>query len=434
MPPRAPGHSAPRDGRRPISPLAATLALSAIAPAALAQWNFHLVANSSTPVPGGGGSFGRFGPPVIAGGRVAFTGAPASGSNFGVNTNMGGPLARVADTSTIVPGSTVPFVGFSDHLSFDGATVNFQGGGGTVSDVHGGIFSYDGGALAPVVTTSTVLPPGGDLYATPGPTTSFFGRRGANAAFLASTPSSPGGSAVALYGWTGGTYHRLVDISTPMPGGTGNIASMYYAEMSGSTAIFSAKDAANRPGVYTVPVSGGPIATVIDPATPAPDGSGTFIATGIVAIDGANLCFGAATNSQEGVYASLAGALQAIATRATPAPGGGFFDFFSGQVAVSGSNIAFVATTTVSSFGLYVWRSGVISRVIAEGDILGGQPIRNPSISTEAIEGNTVAFSVGYGVPISTGAVYTATIPSPAAPATLAAAALLASRRRRPPT
>lgn len=123
-----------------------------------------------------------------------------------------------------------------------------------------------------------------------------------------------------------------------------------------------------------------------------------------------------------------------IADHAIPSPDGGtFIDFGPRPPSISGNNILFDATTAAHGRGLYTWRNGTISRIISEGDLLGGLFIGSLNLSTEAIDGDTIAFSFSNFNP-STGAVYTATYaPSPCSLSLLAAAAALSARRRRSP-
>jgi hypothetical protein len=217
-----------------------------------------------------------------------------------------------------------------------------------------------------------------------------------------------------------------------MPGGTGNFANLYYMSMSGSAAAVSAEDSVGKPGVYAVDVSGGGISTIVDPNTLAPDGSGNFRIIGKVSSSGSNVCFGASNAAQAGTYAWINGALMTIMHRSTLAPEGGVFTESAGESAISGNNVVFQGFSSTRGFGIYVWRDGVITRVISEGDVLNGHTIYNPHISTEAIEGDTIAFSVSYGSPATGGGVYTATfIPAPSTLALLAGAGLMAARRKR---
>ncbi len=394
---------------------------------ALAQWSFHLVADTNTPVPGRGGLFTRFYPPCVGQGHVLFS----ADNGYGEYTDLTGPLTRVVDETSTIPGTSSHFTSGFGAESFDGTRFSFSGGSSAAG--FGGIYSSTGGPLDIPVDTNTPLPPAGASFSFPTLQTEFFRRRGDLAAFLTGPPGVLSGPAVALYGWTSGTYHRLLDTSTPMPGGGGNFQDLNYISLGATMAVISARDSTGARGVYTVPVSGGPITTVIDPNTPIPGGIGNFIGAGTVGADGANVVFtGGGATGPGGVYARIDGSLLRIADGNTAAPEGGqFYDFAGATPSISGHNILFEAASTARGRGLYVWRDGVISRVISESETLGGLFIGSLALSPEGIDGDTIAFSFSNFNP-TTGAVYTATyIPSPAAIPVFGAAALLGARRRR---
>ena len=69
--------------------------------------------------------------------------------------------------------------------------------------------------------------------------------------------------------------------------------------------------------------------------------------------------------------------------------------------------------------------------MVSEGDLLNGHSLYNPHISTEAIDGDTIAFCFSYDTPAK-GALYTATfIPAPGTLTLAGAAGILAAMRRR---
>jgi hypothetical protein len=67
----------------------------------------HTVADTQTPVPGGTGTFGAFGGPAIARGKVAFTGHGASGAGVYMQTNGTGPLEKIIGPGDLLDGKTV---------------------------------------------------------------------------------------------------------------------------------------------------------------------------------------------------------------------------------------------------------------------------------------------------------------------------------------
>ena len=78
-----------------------------------------------------------------------------------------------------------------------------------------------------------------------------------------------------------GTFIKLADFSTPVPGGVGTFSSFFdtYNDIGGLSpqvkngiVIFYGKDATGGGGIYSVPASGGKISLVANYATPLPDG------------------------------------------------------------------------------------------------------------------------------------------------------------------
>ena len=87
----------------------------------------RIVADTNTPIPGGTGNFAGFRfDPSIDSGSTAFAGGDTTGPLFrGVYTEIGGALSVVADSSTPVPGGTGNFSSF-DIVSMDGTDMAFR--------------------------------------------------------------------------------------------------------------------------------------------------------------------------------------------------------------------------------------------------------------------------------------------------------------------
>jgi hypothetical protein len=120
------------------------------------------VADTTTQVPGHGVLFAGFGPDVAFDGEnTAFLGAGTLSSDplvilYGLYAEIGGALFRIADSQTLIPGSSDAFDGFTyqhQELSIDGETVAFIGGGGGRS----GIYVYRNGAVHKVIEVGDLL-------------------------------------------------------------------------------------------------------------------------------------------------------------------------------------------------------------------------------------------------------------------------------------
>jgi hypothetical protein len=115
--------------------------------------SLQVVADTSTPIPGGSGTFtGELLGPVLSNGNVAFLGE--GGSSWGIYTTLGGSLRPVADWNTSIPGSTESFVWFS-YPALDGDIVAFLGGPTTIH--YEGVYAEVNGSLMTIVDRNDLL-------------------------------------------------------------------------------------------------------------------------------------------------------------------------------------------------------------------------------------------------------------------------------------
>ena len=98
-----------------------------------------VVADSTDTAPGSGDTFQGFSTPSLSNGAVAF-GALAGGLPVLILGDASG-LELIADTSTVIPGGTGPFIGFGDKPSHRAGQVAFRGFGGSGQE---GIYIHRG--------------------------------------------------------------------------------------------------------------------------------------------------------------------------------------------------------------------------------------------------------------------------------------------------
>jgi len=117
--------------------------------------NLSRVADTNTAIPSGTGRFTAFSDPTAQGGRMAFQGSGANGQS-GIYLATNGTIFRVANTSTVIPAGSGTFSALGSP-SLDGADVAFVGTHSSSSQQ--GIYLYTGlnGTLHKVVNESTVL-------------------------------------------------------------------------------------------------------------------------------------------------------------------------------------------------------------------------------------------------------------------------------------
>ena len=116
---------------------------------------FRLVADTSTPIPGGAGSFGFVFDPAIDGGNPVFWGRDVAG-NDGIYSDLGSGLIRVADRTIPIPSGSGTFNFFGgDPMIKDGRVMLVGWGSGGQM----GIYTYQS-TLERAVDLSMAVPNG----------------------------------------------------------------------------------------------------------------------------------------------------------------------------------------------------------------------------------------------------------------------------------
>lgn len=121
----------------------------------------NIVANKNTPIPNSTGTFAAFLGSSLDDGDVAFRGYGAFSQSQGfvkpgIYTNIDGNLSLIADTNTLIPGSTGTFGAFLDGPSLDDGIVAFKGASNN-SPESIGIYTNLGGSLTEVIAIGDLL-------------------------------------------------------------------------------------------------------------------------------------------------------------------------------------------------------------------------------------------------------------------------------------
>ncbi|HLX07762.1 MAG TPA: hypothetical protein VKY89_07845 [Thermoanaerobaculia bacterium] len=207
-----------------------------------------VVANSSTPIPGGGGTFNYFdGAMATEGGGITFfasrTGSPPAG--VGIYTVKGSGIFTIANTSTSVPGAGGTFSAFAaPAASADRVVFHAQGSAG--SD---GIYQRAGqGSLQVVADLGTPVPGGHGTFQT----------------FFLNSPSASGDDVAFLAGYENSKFGifarvsgRLVRVVTSDDtiGGSGIInLGITVNQLAGGGLAFYAVTGHGIFGNYAIPV------------------------------------------------------------------------------------------------------------------------------------------------------------------------------------
>jgi hypothetical protein len=203
---------------------------------------------------GGTGTFTGLSVPSVSGTTVVFGGTNGGGgTSLGIfSSAAGGPVTVVANTSTPVPGGTGNFTSFTDPTngpsvpSVSGANVAFE----AQSSGRFGVYVSLAGTITPVATSLTT-PPGGT-----GAFTSFGAAPAVSGSTVGFYGVSPGRAGV--YEWTqAGGVIKVADTATAVPGGTGNFAgftlgpSNFPVSLDGGHVAFVGTNSVGQAGVYT---------------------------------------------------------------------------------------------------------------------------------------------------------------------------------------
>jgi hypothetical protein len=112
---------------------------------------------------------------------------------------------------------------------------------------------------------------------------------------------------------------------------------------------------------------------IVDTSTPIPGGTGNFTHFGFPVIDGQHIAFqGLGDNGQAGIYLSSSGALSTVVDRTSKIPGSSENYAEFGVPGLEGSDVAFGATGTASPLGVYARRGGTLETIASVGDPMPG--------------------------------------------------------------
>ena len=184
------------------------------------------VADTTTPRPEGG-AFTAFGNPTVSGGRVAFVGGGEPFQPAGIYTDLSGTLTRVAGPTTPAPDGSGQFT-YLNFPTMDGQRIAFEGG----TPGGGGIFQYDNGTLS---TRGT----GGMRPSLSQDVVAYWG-------------DAPSGSEAILLNDASGQTVVIADTTTPVPGATGNFGGFSPASIAseGGRVAFFGSELGGRLGLY----------------------------------------------------------------------------------------------------------------------------------------------------------------------------------------
>jgi hypothetical protein len=173
-------------------------------------------------------------------------------------------------------------------------------------------------------------------------------------------------------------FTKIVDMETPVPGGTGDFDAFSNAALSGQDVAFIGI-IGGVGGIYIG--SGGVLSVVVDESTPIPDGSGnfTFFSGPWPSLDGGDVAFvGQGAGGLEGIYKVVGGVPSVVADTNTEIPGGSgsFTDLL--EPSLDEGAVAFRGLG-VDQVGVYADVGGIL-RVVADT----GTPMPDAALYFEA--------------------------------------------------
>jgi hypothetical protein len=361
------------------------------------------LADTFTAVPNSSGAFRQLNTPVIdSTGNVAFLGI--GNATYGVYRWNANAVSRVADTTTAIPNGTGTFINFGQP-SISMGKLAFQGVGESAQE---GIynFTFSNGQLARVVNRTTVRPEGG--------TFSSFGDPALFTTSMAFV--GQGGGQTGAYSFANSQIISVVNSGTPIPGGTGNFTSFDNTVSDGSNYFFIGRGVSQmgifrKSGSVISPVLtnhteipgtgsrftglgnlsidgpnmafngvlggvggvygwfGSEMRIIADKRTPIPGGGGVFNSFGAPAIGGSGVAFLAYDSaSRPGLYAWVDGELVRVIDTSTTLDGKRVSSLAISKDAVIGDKITFQATFTDGTMGVF---AATLPRTDVAGDVNG---------------------------------------------------------------
>lgn len=363
-----------------------------------------MLVSTSTPVPGGAGFFTGFPrAPIVSGTVGTFLGLGTSGQqgiyicDRAIPTD---PCRPVVNLTSIIPNGSGTFTGFGT-VSSGGGSTTFIGTGSAQAGVYSCETAMPGDPCVKIADLGTAIPGGTGTF------TGFVdvAEAGSATSFIASGANQSG-----VYGCNfgpGDPCRPLATLTSAIPGGTGTFASFAAVAMVPTRVAFIG-DGFGQAGVYSCDLAlpGDPCHPIANLSTAIPGGTGNFTAFSALSVTNASasnpastrVAFIGAGNGQTGVYSCAAATpgdpCQPIANLATTIPGStGTFSGFS-AVSASGGHVAFLGQGVSGQAGIYV--ASTLRKVIAVGDILAGKMITELRFGRQGLDGNRLGFGATF--------------------------------------
>ncbi|HEX4825924.1 MAG TPA: hypothetical protein VFV19_16610 [Candidatus Polarisedimenticolaceae bacterium] len=379
------------------------------------------IVSSGAPVPAGTGIVTSFAEgPVSRGGRDAFIASGTSGQEgVYVRATPPNPI-KVADLASAIPEGTGTFTGFG-NLSMAASLLGFIGSGAGQE----GVYVAD---LSDLQVPPNPIEVADLAYGIPGGSGTFTGFGDLSLAGIPPTPIRAAfvGSGVGQQGVYLADLSnlqippdpiRLVDLTTAIPGGTGDFTAFREVSMTISPSashVGFVGSGTSQEGLYLADVTDlmippSPV-RIADGTTPVPGGSGAFTGFGHLSLASprvaspaawpTRIAFVGAAAGQQGVYLSeVSNSLVPpspirLVDLNTPIPGGtGTYTGFD-AVSAGGNVTAFRGMGSNGQAGIYL--ASPPTKVIAIGDTLEGKTVTGVTLGREGLDGDQLDFGASF--------------------------------------
>ncbi len=166
---------------------------------------------------------------------------------------------------------------------------------------------------------------------------------------------------------------------------------------------------AHSTSIHAQPVRA-PVQVIARYMQPAPGSTGNFRLFADMedswspSISGDNIAFGATIDGGSGIYARIDGQLVVVADSSMKIPGSEFFNFAFGlSPGICGRNVSFVGFSLGYGSGIWLWRDGVLEKVVDTHTLVPGRSVTFGSfLGSPGIDGENIAFLArhddGFGI------------------------------------
>jgi hypothetical protein len=247
-----------------------------------------------------------------------------------------------------------------------------------------------------VVDTATTLPGGTGTFQSLGTTLAIDST--GRIAF-----ADEGASNKGVYVHSAGTTTKVADLSTAIPGGTGNFTGFTLANgaLAPGQLAFRGAGGSGQSGVYAY--DGTTLSLLANLGTAIPDGVSTFTSFQVGSASGTRYgLVGSGVSQQQGAYVFDGATLTTLANKSMTAPRiGGTFSSFTSQLALNQGDAAFFAGVTGGSnpgSAVLAYSGGVLRTVAATGEAAAGTGLTFGNMTSQmALDGSTLLFRAGFG-------------------------------------